>query len=290
MARIILTITTTLFYLFFFSLLSHQTMSQPQHMHTVCNPSDNFTQTSSYESNRATLFSTLRVSSSSGTYYSDATIGLSPDTVYGMFLCRGDINTSSCSDCVQAATIQIATNCTLNKRAVIYYQECMVRYSNVSFFSELEVRPSIVLYSLRSAPNSNRFNQTLSDKFDQLIRNVSPSSLIPYLVEDQERVTQSEGSYDLVSMIQCSPDLDLSNCTVCLLFAFSRVSTCCGLPSAALIFTPKCLLRYRTFVLPSPPPTPSLLPPLSPSSPPPLPLPPQSPPPSPTQPPPPLNT
>ncbi|KAL1192016.1 Cysteine-rich repeat secretory protein 9 [Cardamine amara subsp. amara] len=280
MARIIITTLTAS--LFFFSLLSHQTMSQPQRnelMDTFCNPSNNFTQTSSYETNRDTVLSTLRESSSLGTF-SNVTIGLSPDTVYGMFLCRGDINTTSCSDCVQTATIKIATNCTLNKRAVIYYEHCMVRYSNVSFFSELEVRPGIVLFTVRSAPNSNQFNQTLSDKFNQLILNITSSSLIPYFLKDQERVIQPEGSYELESMVQCSPDLDSSNCTVCLRFAFSSVSTCCGSPSFAQVFTPKCLLRYQTSVLPSPPPSPSTLPPLSPSSPPPLSMPP----------PPPLNT
>ncbi|KAG7587775.1 Gnk2-homologous domain [Arabidopsis suecica] len=252
-------------------------MSQPQHMHTFCNPSDDFTQTSLYETNRNILLTAFSLSSSL-VHYSNATIGLSPDTVYGMFLCRGDINTTTCSDCVQTAAIEIATNCTLNKKALIYYEYCMVRYSSVSFFSELDIRPSVVRYSIISAPNANRFNQTLSDKFDKLILKVSSTTLIPYFVEDLERVTQLEGSYDLVSMVQCSPDLDLSACTVCLKFAFLRVSTCCGLPSSALTFTPKCILRYRTFVLPSPAPSPSSLPPISPTSPPLLPLPPQSPP------------
>ncbi|XP_056855218.1 cysteine-rich repeat secretory protein 9-like [Raphanus sativus] len=271
MARIIITLSTPLFFFFLFSLLSHQTMSQPEHLTTFCNPSDNFTQTSSYEANRDLLLSSLRVSSSLGTY-SNATVGRSPNTVHGMFLCRGDTTAASCSDCVQTATIEISTNCTLNKEAVIYYEECMVRYSNVSFFSVLEVRPSIVLYSLRSAPNSNTLNETLADKFNQLILNVSSSSLVPYFVEDQELVTQAEGSYKFESMVQCSPGLDRFNCTVCLRFALLRVSTCCGSPSSALIFTPKCLLRYQTSVLSSPPPLP-------PSSPPPLSLPP--PPPSP---------
>ncbi|KAG2302925.1 hypothetical protein Bca52824_031576 [Brassica carinata] len=286
MARIIITLSTPLFF-FLFSLLSHQTVSQPEHLTTFCNPSDNFTQTSSYEANRDLLLSSLRVRSSLGTY-SNATAGRTPNTVHGMFLCRGDITATSCSDCVQTATIEIASNCSLNRAAVIYYDECMVRYSSVAFFSVLEVRPSIVLYSLRSAPNLNTFNETLADKFNQLILNVSSSSLVPYFVEDQERVTQEEGSYEFESMVQCSPGLDRLNCTVCLRFALLRVSTCCGLPSSALIFTPKCLLRYRTSALSSPPP-------LSPSPPPPLSFPPAPPspalffpPPALSQPPPPL--
>ncbi|VVA96157.1 unnamed protein product [Arabis nemorensis] len=231
-------------------------MSQAIHMFTFCDPSDNFTQTSSYEANRDIVLSTLRDSSSLGTF-SNPTIGISPDTVHGMFLCRGDITTESCALCVQTATVEIGTNCSLNKVAFIYYDECMVRYSNVSFSSELEIMPGAVLYSLRSAPNSNRLNQTLSDKFNQLIQNVSSSSLIPYFVKDQERVIQPEGSYELESMVQCSPDLDPSKCTVCLRNAFLRVSTCCRSPSFAQIFIPKCLLRYKTVLASPPSPSPS---------------------------------
>ncbi|CAA7053906.1 unnamed protein product [Microthlaspi erraticum] len=231
-------------------------MSQPQHMHTFCNATDTFTQTSLYEINRNLLLIALAETSSLVTYL-NATVGLSPETVHGMFLCRGEINATSCSDCVRTAALQVATNCTLSKKAVIYYEECMVRYSDVSFVSELEVRPIITRFSLRSAPNLNRFNKTLSDKFDQLILKVSSSSLIPYFLEDQELVTQVEGSYELKSMVQCSPDLDTSSCTFCLKFAFLRVSTCCGSPSLAQVFTPKCLLRYKTSVLPSSPSPPS---------------------------------
>ncbi|KAL0772071.1 hypothetical protein Bca101_037222 [Brassica carinata] len=282
MARIIITFSTLFFFLF--SILFHQTMSQPEHMSTFCNPVENFTQTSSYEANRDILLSSLRTRSLLGTY-SNVTVGRSPNTVHGMFLCRGDTTVATCSDCVQTATTEIATNCSLNKGAYIYYEECMVRYSSVSFFSVLEVRPNIVLYSLRSAPDSNTFNETLADKFNELILNVSSSSLVPYFVDDQERVTQSEGSYELESMVQCSPGLDRFNCTVCLRFALLRVSTCCGLPSSALIFTPKCLLRYQTSDLSSPPPLSP--PPLSPPPPPPPAL--FFPPPTITQPPPPLR-
>ncbi|KAH0884269.1 hypothetical protein HID58_060365 [Brassica napus] len=171
MARIIMTFSTPLFF-FLLSILFHQTMSQPEHMSTFCNPVENFTQTSSYEANRDILLSSLRTRSLLGTY-SNVTVGRSPNTVHGMFLCTGDTTVATCSDCVQTATTEIATNCSLNKGAYIYYEECMVRYSSVSFFSVLEVRPNIVLYSLRSAPDSNTFNETLADKFNELILNVS---------------------------------------------------------------------------------------------------------------------
>uniref|UniRef100_A0A0D3BCW0 Gnk2-homologous domain-containing protein n=1 Tax=Brassica oleracea var. oleracea TaxID=109376 RepID=A0A0D3BCW0_BRAOL len=51
---------------------------------------DNFNKSSSDQSNLETVLSILRDPCSHGSY-ANATAGLSPNTVYGMFLCRGDI-------------------------------------------------------------------------------------------------------------------------------------------------------------------------------------------------------
>ncbi|XP_010431722.2 PREDICTED: cysteine-rich repeat secretory protein 8-like [Camelina sativa] len=252
--------TAPLFCFFFlFSLFSHQTMSQPQHMHTFCDDklSDNFTQTSSYKSNRETLLSSLRDRSSLGTY-SNATIGLSPDTVHGMFLCRGDLTKTSCSDCVKTATLEITKhNCTNRKTAIIYYEECMVRYSNVSFFNLVDDGPYVVKYSVASFPTSlfSSFQKTLSNKVEQLIiltsSKSSLSSSTPYYVKDKSRVNDFEGSYTLDTMVQCSPDLDPANCGACLRLAAQSVSGCCTNARWAHFYLPKCFLKYDTTGLPS---------------------------------------
>lgn len=230
-----------------YSFLSFKTMSQPYHMNTYCNQ-DEFTRTSSYGSNRDTVLSNLLNSSSIGTY-SNATIGLSPNKVYGMFLCRGDINITSCSDCVQRATLEIAKNCTNKKEGFILYDKCMVRYSDFSFFTLVEDMSSVTVHSLIPSVNASQFfNGILRGKIEELILRASLSSPIPYFVEDQERVTRFERSYDIKAMVQCSPDLDSRNCTVCLRRAFRDLSGCCGNSSQVLwaqSFLPKCLVYYN---------------------------------------------
>ncbi|KAG7650440.1 Gnk2-homologous domain [Arabidopsis thaliana x Arabidopsis arenosa] len=272
MATMIQSLSSLFCFLSLLSLLfsTNLTISESDHIHmsTFCNQfSDNFTQTSTYETNRETVLSSLRLRSSLGSY-SNATAGISPDTVRGMFLCRGDISETSCSDCVQTATLEISRNCTYQKEAFIFYEECMVRYSDSSFFSLVDERPYIIRYSLSYAPNLDRFPQTLSDKMDELIINAtsSPSlSSTPYFLEDQERVKQFEGSFDIDTMAQCSPDLDPRNCTTCLKLAVQEMLECCNQSRWAQIFTPKCLLRYEATALSSPPPPyPSPPPPSSP--------------------------
>ncbi|ESQ47443.1 hypothetical protein EUTSA_v10027911mg [Eutrema salsugineum] len=207
----------------FFSLLSFRIMSRPYHMSTFCNESE-FTRTSPYGSNRAAILSALRDRSSLGSY-SNATAGLSPNTVYGMFLCRGDINKTSCSDCVHRATLEIAKNCTYNKESFIFYDECMVRYSDLAFFTLLVDTPSASVHSLIPSVDSTQLlNRIMHGKMKDLILRTSLSSSIPYFVEDQERVT----SYDLEAMVQCSPDLDPRNCTSCLRRAVQELFGCCS--------------------------------------------------------------
>ncbi|VVA96151.1 unnamed protein product [Arabis nemorensis] len=202
-----------------------------------------FSRSSPFKTNRETLLSSFRDRSSLETYSSD-TIGLSPYTVYGMFLCRGDITKPSCSDCVNDATREIAKNCTYQKEAVVFYEECMVRYSDSSFSTLMDDYPFIIRNSETFVPNPGRFGETLSNKMDDLT--IKASSSPSYFLEDKERVTQPEGSYDLDSIAQCSPDLDPKNCTVCLKLAFQKTLKFSRSRNWALTFTPKCLLRYET--------------------------------------------
>ncbi|KAF8080055.1 hypothetical protein N665_0979s0011 [Sinapis alba] len=231
---------------FLFCLLSFRTLSEPYYMSTYCEEPD-FGRNSSYGSNRDIVLSTLRDRSSLGSY-SNTTTGLSPNIVYGMFLCRGDINRTSCSDCVQRATLEMAKNCTYSKEGFIFYDECMVRYSDFSFFTLEEDITSIAKFSLIPSMNSTQFLKgILREKITDLILRASLSSSIPYFVEDQERVTHLERSFDIKAMVQCSPDLDPGNCTVCLRRAARGISGCCRYSQViwAQIFLPKCLVHYN---------------------------------------------
>ncbi|VYS49887.1 unnamed protein product [Arabidopsis thaliana] len=237
--------------LFCFFSFSLRAMSQASQMLIDCTQFDNVTRTSSYLSNRDMVLSTLRNRSSIGSY-SNATAGLSPNTIYGMFLCRGDLNRTSCSDCVNATTLEIYKSCFYRKSALVISNECIVRYSNVSFFTLVEDVPSTARFSTGNSLDSPQFfSQTLLEKLDALILRASLSSSlpVPYFVNDQQHVTQLEGSYDLHAMVQCSPDLDPRNCTVCLRLAVQRLSGCCSHAQFARIFYTKCLITYEISAL-----------------------------------------
>ncbi|EOA33248.1 hypothetical protein CARUB_v10021866mg [Capsella rubella] len=244
MTRIIKHFVVSLFCFFLFFLGA---MSQPSQNLTDCNK-----ELDAYQTNRNTVLSTLRNRSSLGSYYANATAGLRPNTVYGMSLCIGNISRTSCSDCVHSATLGIGDTCETHDSAFMFSGDCMVRYSDVSFFSLVEESPNSASYSsINSSDYPKFFNKTLPGKINELVLRVSSSSSshVPYFVEDQQHVTQLEGSYDLEAMAQCSPDLDPRNCTVCLGLVVQKFSECCSHSRWARILFPKCLLTYNISAL-----------------------------------------
>ncbi|XP_039070388.1 cysteine-rich repeat secretory protein 9-like [Hibiscus syriacus] len=63
------------------------------------------------------------------------TEGEDPDKVYGLFLCRVDVQLDLCQSCIKAARTKFRRQCHKKKEAIIWYYECLVRYSYRSFFS-----------------------------------------------------------------------------------------------------------------------------------------------------------
>jgi hypothetical protein len=85
-----------------------------------------FPANSTYQSNLDIVLTSLSSNATRATGFSNASAG----EVSGLFLCRGDVNTAVCQDCVANATIEILGRCPLDKVAIIWYGECLLRYSN----------------------------------------------------------------------------------------------------------------------------------------------------------------
>uniref|UniRef100_A0A1J3FB80 Cysteine-rich repeat secretory protein 59 n=1 Tax=Noccaea caerulescens TaxID=107243 RepID=A0A1J3FB80_NOCCA len=157
---------------------------------------------------------------------------------------QGDVNITTCNACVKTATIEIVKNCTNHKEAIIYYFDCMVRYSDKFFLSTLETLPNSIWMSVDHIPKSLRpCRERLSDKMGEVIVRSSmlSSALTSYYYMD---VTRFDGSYDLDSLVQCSPHLDPGNCTTCLKLALQEIKECCSNQLWAMILTPKCFVNF----------------------------------------------
>lgn len=105
------------------------------------------TPNSPYQLNLRRLLSYLSSNATSSRQFYNTTVtsrNHSDSTVYGMFWCGGDVPTQLCSECVANATKSIFSdpdsypNCSLSTDARIWYDYCMIRFSNSSFFSTVD--------------------------------------------------------------------------------------------------------------------------------------------------------
>ncbi|CAO2823691.1 unnamed protein product [Amaranthus hypochondriacus] len=225
-----------------------------------------FVKNSDYEANLNTLFNYLTTNSTNPSGYHQAAVN---NTVYGHFQCRNDLPISTCQDCVATAIYRdIPNNCPNQKVAVLWYNQCVVRYSNQLFFGQIETHPMHVVTSQDDVTgNVAHFDEVLGDMVDNVIAvraaNGGDKKFAAYSADFTDKQT-------IFGMGQCTSDLSPIQCKICLLaYGFHEYSRKWG----AKFFNPSCILRYEMYPFfdlslldPPPPPPPHHLLPRPPSS------------------------
>ncbi|XP_047339691.1 cysteine-rich receptor-like protein kinase 44 [Impatiens glandulifera] len=224
----------------------------------------NYTQINSlYQPNLNLALTNLSSQASNRGFY-NFTFGSGSDQVYALYLCRGDVNPQVCQSCVVAASNLLTQQCPNNKVAIIWYKECMLRYSNTTIFSigTDSNGPWSYKYSLTNVSNPSQFNQVLSDTMNGLINNITAPS---YFLTGEAKVSNFQTLY---SLVQCTPDITSFECNRCLQVALGDYPKCCsGGSKWAVMFRASCGVMYDTAPFynmdsqsssPPPPPSPSL--------------------------------
>ncbi|KAK8501908.1 hypothetical protein V6N12_019647 [Hibiscus sabdariffa] len=246
------------------SVLTPATEAQlPNYLNHACRNTTTFpVNSSTYRANRVSVLSLLSSNGNHETGFYNTTAGRSPNMVYGLFLCRGDVSSDICQACVTIAANNISQLCPVEISAVIWYDECLLRYSNQNIFSALAEEPSFSMDSVRNVSQEVRFNQLATAL---VVMNVTatraanaPSGSKKIATEE----AQFSSSPTVYTLVQCTPDLSSSDCSSCLQGAVANLSDCCNGRQGGRVLKPSCTVRYdvnpfygRTAVSTPPPPT-----------------------------------
>ncbi|MBA0623357.1 hypothetical protein Godav_008828 [Gossypium davidsonii] len=170
-------------------------------------------------------------------FYNDSLNG-----IYSLFLCRGDVSSDVCRVCVSNATQTITQTCPSDKRAIIWYDQCLFRYSNINFLGQLELYPRLFMW--------NALNNTSPEEGDIGTRGLLYSlvSQAPYknMFQTNEMVV-GNGPGCRYGLVQCSIDLDVDGCSTCLRELLNQTEDCCIGRSGWRILTPSCCIRYEMY-------------------------------------------
>uniref|UniRef100_A0A2N9IPB4 Gnk2-homologous domain-containing protein n=1 Tax=Fagus sylvatica TaxID=28930 RepID=A0A2N9IPB4_FAGSY len=161
--------------------------------------------------------------------------------IYGLFLCRGDVSSDTCQRCLIVATKDIANWCPSDKSAIIWYEYCMLRYSDVNFFGVLATLPRFFMYNQE---NNSRPDQT---KFDAtgLLNILVAGATATHTLFNTSSLAASDGSGQNYGMVQCTRDIDSRPCGECLNNLLTW--TCCQSQKGWRMAGPNCNLRYEQY-------------------------------------------
>lgn len=187
-------------------------------LHTCLDMTARFTPNSTYQSNLNSLLSALSSNASltQTGFHKDTAGGKHSvdNTVYGLFLCRGDMTRNACAECVATAAMEAVQRCYSLKQMVIWYDECMLRYSNQSFFAIPAHKPGVSRQTTADVTELSGFNQTLAATLDELATGVVANAKL--FATKEANMSNGSNNITLYSLGQCTQDLSAANCSWCL--------------------------------------------------------------------------
>ncbi|KAL7244083.1 hypothetical protein ACSBR1_016336 [Camellia fascicularis] len=210
----------------------------PTYLDKKCNNSGNYSRGSQFDSNLQQLL-VRTLYNNGGDSFSNITQGDDPDKVYGVFLCRGDVQPSICKNCVDVAGVKILRECPFDNEAIIWYDECLIRYSNRSFFSTMETDPVYFMFNQEKA--------TQPDKQYEILEKIFSNLSIVATSNPLNHMYATSSINKLYSMVQCTPDLSPTDCRTCLNVTVSELLLNLNGREGGRALSPSCNIRFELY-------------------------------------------
>ncbi|XP_020238465.1 cysteine-rich receptor-like protein kinase 10 [Cajanus cajan] len=232
-------------FLMSFSLIPLSTKAQmPIYLESYCQNTTNQVLSSAYQTNLNNVLSwlTLDAATSKGYNYIESNTTV---PVYGTYNCRGDVVGVFCEFCVSNAVREVPHRCPNAFAAIVWYDFCILRYSNESFYGKVLTHPMWNGTGDKNISNVAEI-QKGGDFVRSVIRKAYKETNFYYI--DDFNLSSTQRRY---SLAQCSRDLTNEGCRQCLEAIFAIVPQCCELKLEWFVMTGTCVLRYddRMFYL-----------------------------------------
>ncbi|KAH1035671.1 hypothetical protein GYH30_055592 [Glycine max] len=196
-----------------------------------------------FQSNLRSLLSSLTSKSTIKTGFFNTTV----DMVSGLFMCRGDLSPALCQLCVISATQRISSACPSSKEAIIWYNNCLLRYSNNrSSLSTLDTTPSYQDFNIHNTTKPNQlqsfFTWTLANTLNKFVQYETDDSTIKNYGTKAAKLNNHQTLYILA---QCTPDLGNGACSRCLEKIFNdEIPWCCLASPEGKVLYPSCYIMF----------------------------------------------
>ncbi|XP_078167857.1 cysteine-rich receptor-like protein kinase 6 isoform X3 [Carex rostrata] len=247
--HLILPLVPILFFFFFFLILFASPAAEAADaLSQNCGKTGNYSANSTYEANLRTLFTDLRknaTNSSANFGFAKTSVGTTPNLVSGLVLCRGDVNFTACSSCLNQATQDIQNLCLYDKEATIYYDYCLLRYSNQNFLSSTDNSVDIILYN---AHNVSVSFTLFGNRVDYLMNSTANYAAFNDSKKFGTSQMNSTDSFPVImGLAQCTPDMSGTDCNLCLQNLIGMMPQYFNGTRGGRILGVRCNIRYEVY-------------------------------------------
>ncbi|KAG2687967.1 hypothetical protein I3760_09G073500 [Carya illinoinensis] len=224
-----------------------QTVFGASPLYHFCSNSRNFTSNDPYESNLRKLLSVLNYKTPPQGF-ALGSLGKYQYQTHGLALCRGDVNASECKTCVNEASNEIHKRCPYNEGAIIWYDNCLLKYMNKYFFGQIDNENKFYMLNVKNVSNINPqvFNQQTRDLLSRLSKEASGNPKM-YAVGEVEIMGDQSKKIKLYGLAQCTRDLSRTNCFKCLEGAIDGLPRCCDGKEGGRVVGGSCNVRYEIY-------------------------------------------
>jgi hypothetical protein len=238
-------------FLYLFGCLTSSSSASPNYNDIYC-PNNK-----TYESNNTilnrnlnVLLSTLVTNATQGgaDFYSSIMGFGTTNAVNGVFLCRGDVNSTTCMNCVTTAATDITRRCPNQTESIIWYDECMLRYTN-RYFAPTSIVPRVNMNNGKNISTSKLdiFNQMLLGFLGGLASEAGNSQTSKQFAVGEANFNLSGDTNKVITvygLAQCVPGVTNVQCQDCLVNASRTLLTCCEGKQGGRALLAWCNIRY----------------------------------------------
>lgn len=152
-----------------------------------------------------------------------------------------------CQACVQSASQSLPQLCPSSVGAVVWYDECLLRYSNTSFFGRASLDPGFLMWNTQNDNSTSPGEQDFGVRgmiFTLVDQAVKSATLFSTKVEN----VAGDGSKMRYALAECSKDLNSSQCNTCLGTIANDIQNCCAGRAGWRYLYPSCFVRYEQYL------------------------------------------
>ncbi|KAH9302271.1 hypothetical protein KI387_013854, partial [Taxus chinensis] len=193
---------------------------------STCNEGSTYTDGDTYSSNLNRVIADLVRNTPHNSGFNTSSHGQSPNQVYGLLQCIGNISAENCSTCSREANNSIHEVCDNDIGGRVWLDDCFFPYDNSNFISKLDTDGAYLNNVNDVASNLEaNYKSITTDLLFNLSNQVYNDPAKKGYALGSANYSSSDNVY---GRVQCWRDLSVKDCRTCLITARQALENCCS--------------------------------------------------------------